>query len=204
MAAHKAEKHRHQIDRAEQADTETEAQDTTERKGSPFERGKPQHRMRARAPCATGKCQVRSRWPAADQRRTATASRLVALASGRSRAQCKAAAIKSSEITSSFLNSSKSVACRGRRKGVTEAADQSGNDIDQEQPRPRPGRSDEPADHGTDGRRQHRDHAADRGRDRVKARRKQQEHRREYRRESTRRRKIPGLLETTAAARRSR
>ena len=182
MAAHEGEKHRHQIDRTEQADAEAKAQGAAGRERAPLQCREPHDRMRgAPGPMDENADPDRARRQQADtkQRQPATLRRFLQpdLEAGKRRRQqdqrghiqlCQFAEI-------GVLARQQQWRHRGR--------DHPGNDVDQEQPWPRPGFRDPAADDGPDRRRQHRDHAADRGGDGVKPGRKQQEDRGEYRRD---------------------
>ena len=181
VAAHKGEKDRHQIDRAEQADAEAKAQGAADRKRAPLQCRELHNRMRRRRKRAMNKMPMPTALAANSNRcRSATASRVAALPSTRSRDR-RGAAANSTSDTVELGKFGGSVFCRGSRNGVDRGRDQPRDDVDQKQPGPGLVLRDPAADDGADGRREHRDHAADRGGDRVKPGRKQQEYRGEHR-----------------------
>ena len=135
--------------------------------------------------------------------RSATASRAAALPSARSRGWPAPPPAAPARSQSSFDSSPRSRRCRGNRQRRHRGRDQAGNDVDQEQPGPRPVVGDPAADDRADGRRQHRDDAADGGRDRMQARAETAGTPRRTPRGSARRRKIPAATRNASSTAKS-
>ena len=174
------EKHRHQIDRAEQSDAEAEAEPAADRKRRHFQRGQFDHRLH-RLQRSDGE---RRRGGRAEREQTEADGGEPAVVRGLLQADLQARqghrhqrerhAVEMLQLVQAGPAPRQQERCRDRR-------DDARDDVDQEQPGPGIMVRDPAADHRPDRRRQHGHDTGDGAGDRMGARRKQQKDAREHR-----------------------